>query len=146
MFSTNQVESTIIMLLLLLAVSSCMSQNSSTIDTGCMITGSPVNIDHCSNNSSCPTWFVCNTENRCRCDKITNKIVCDDEAQISAVLNCNCVTYNSARKINVCWFLLLQLPIQCIISFVHQNFTKESRNTDQPLSMHTIPSNWPPVW
>ena len=98
MFSMNQVESTIIMLLLLLAVSSCTSQNSSTV-TGCLITASPINIDHCNNNSSCPTWFVCNAENRCQCDKITNKIVCDDEAQISAVLNCNCVTYNSESKL-----------------------------------------------
>ena len=87
------------MLLLLLAVSSCMSQNSSTV-TGCLIIASPINIDHCNNiNSSCPTWFVCNAENRCQCDKITNKIVCDDEAQISAVLNCNCVTYNSESKL-----------------------------------------------
>ena len=100
LFSMNQVVSTILLLLLLLVVvSSCTSKNSSTIDTGRLITGSPVNIDHCSNNSSCPTWFVCNAENRCQCDKITNKIVCDDEAQISAVLNCNCVTYSSASQL-----------------------------------------------
>ena len=53
----------------------------------------------CSNDSTCPTWFTCNTEKRCQCDRgHTTPIICDNQAQISVVLNCNCVTYNSESK------------------------------------------------
>ena len=53
----------------------------------------------CSNDSTCPTWFTCNTEKRCQCDRgHTTPIICDNQAQISAVLNCNCVTYDSESK------------------------------------------------
>ena len=54
--------------------------------------------NHCSNDSTCPTWFTCTPEKRCQCDKITTKIVCDNEAQVSAILSCNCVTYDSESK------------------------------------------------
>ena len=66
------------------------------------------NDNHCSNDSNCPTWFTCNAEYRCQCEsRHTNKIVCDNEAQISAVLNCNCVTYDSESKstyIGACFY------------------------------------------
>ena len=57
------------------------------------------NDSHCRNDSTCPTWFTCNAKKRCQCDKtLTEKIICDNEAQVSAVLACTCVTYNSESK------------------------------------------------
>ena len=55
--------------------------------------------NHCSNDSTCPTWFTCDAEKRCQCDRgHTAAIICDNQAQISAVLNCNCVTYDNESK------------------------------------------------
>ena len=52
--------------------------------------------NHCSNNSNCPTWFICNTQNRCQCgDGHNNAVVCDKFS--SAVLDCHCVTYDEAK-------------------------------------------------
>ncbi len=58
------------------------------------------NNNHCSNDSICPTWFTCNAKNRCQCDSgYTMAIRCDNQAQTSAVLNCNCVTYDNESKL-----------------------------------------------
>ena len=55
--------------------------------------------NRCSNDSTCPTWFTCNAEKMCQCDKrFPDKIICDDSAQSSAVLLCNCVTYDNESK------------------------------------------------
>ena len=57
------------------------------------------NDNRCSNDSTCPTWFTCSAEKKCQCDKRhKNKIVCNNEAQISGVLNCNCVTYDKKTR------------------------------------------------
>ena len=98
-------------------------KNSST-DSTCQIK-SPVNINHCSNDSTCPTWFSCNPENRCQCDKTTSKIVCDDEAQVSAVLNCNCVTYDSKSK----------------LTYVGSCFYNCLSSVSSHLSIETLPKN-----
>ena len=53
----------------------------------------------CSNDSICPTWFICNANKKCQCDdRHTDKILCNDRAHTSAVLNCNCVTYNRDKN------------------------------------------------
>ena len=53
----------------------------------------------CSNDSICPTWFICNANKKCQCDdRHTDKILCNDRAHTSAVLNCNCVTYNKDKR------------------------------------------------
>ena len=47
----------------------------------------------CSNDSTCPTWFICDTSNKCQCgNEHGKKVVCDNLS--SAVLDCNCVTYD----------------------------------------------------
>ena len=57
------------------------------------------NDNHCSNDSTCPTWFTCNSEKRCQCDRgHRTAIICDNQAQVSAILNCNCVTYDIGSK------------------------------------------------
>ena len=54
----------------------------------------------CSNNSTCPTWFTCNAKKKCQCnDGQRDRILCDDQAQISAVSNCNCVTYDKEKSL-----------------------------------------------
>ena len=54
---------------------------------------------HCSNNSECPTWYICNSSNTCQCgDDHDQTIVCDEEALSSAVLDCYCVTYDKHRR------------------------------------------------
>ena len=51
---------------------------------------------HCSNDSICPTWFICNKQNSsCQCGNDHSKaVVCDIENKKSAVLDCHCVTYD----------------------------------------------------
>ena len=49
----------------------------------------------CSNNSTCPTWFICDSNNKCQCgNEHHKKVVCDVDNLSSAVLDCNCVTYD----------------------------------------------------
>ena len=50
----------------------------------------------CSNYNMCPTWFVCNSQNRCQCGNGHSKIIaCNDRTSTSAVLDCHCVTYEN---------------------------------------------------
>ena len=50
---------------------------------------------HCNNDSTCPTWFVCNSQNICECgNEHSYEVVCDIERGEAAVLDCNCVTYD----------------------------------------------------
>ena len=84
----------LLLLLMLVAVSSSKSKESNT------------NIHkflkedlQCSDNSSCLTWFLCNAKKKCQCnDGQRDGILCDNQAHISVVLNCNCVTYNKDKK------------------------------------------------
>ena len=49
----------------------------------------------CSNNSTCPTWCMCNNNNKCQCGNEHGKtVVCEVDKLSSAVLDCNCVTYD----------------------------------------------------
>ena len=67
-------------------------------DSTCSVSFSG-NDNHCRNDSTCPTWFTCNAEKRCQCNRgHTTAIICNNEAQISTVINCNCVTYDSESK------------------------------------------------
>ena len=52
----------------------------------------------CSNDSTCPTWFTCSAEKRCQCDNMhMEEILCDDKTRTSAILKCNCVTYDKVK-------------------------------------------------
>ena len=54
----------------------------------------------CNDNSSCPTWFYCNTEtNRCQCgESYYGMIACDEATGRAAVSGCHCVTYDNDTK------------------------------------------------
>ena len=51
----------------------------------------------CGDSNTCPTWFICNSQNKCQCGDGQSKkiIVCDDRTSTSAVLDCHCVTYDN---------------------------------------------------
>ena len=50
----------------------------------------------CTNDSTCPTWFTCNSQKKhCQCaSRDDGTVVCDERKLLSAVLNCHCVTYD----------------------------------------------------
>ena len=54
----------------------------------------------CNDDSSCPTWFYCNTEtSRCQCGEGYHRmIVCDEATGRAAVSNCYCMTYDNVTK------------------------------------------------
>ena len=98
--------SKVVSFILLLAVQSNELKRNYTDSTG---VSKSTDIDnHCSNDSTCPTWFICSDEKKCQCDhKHKHEIVCDNEAQISGVLNCNCVTYDKetrATYVGACFY------------------------------------------
>ena len=93
----NKVD--LVSLLLLLAVSNELKRNHTGSTSVSKSTGDD---NHCNNDSTCPTWFICSAEKRCHCDnRHTDKIVCNNNAQISRVLNCNCVTYDNLRTLGL---------------------------------------------
>ena len=50
---------------------------------------------NCTNDSTCPTWFTCNSHKHCQCgSRDDGAIVCDERKVMSAVLTCHCVTYD----------------------------------------------------
>ena len=50
----------------------------------------------CSNDSTCPTWFTCNTQNDCECKNGQyDMITCNNKKHTAAVLICHCVTYDA---------------------------------------------------
>ena len=54
---------------------------------------------HCSDDSECPTWFVCNSSNTCQCgNEHDQAIVCNNKSLSSAVLDCYCVTYDKESR------------------------------------------------
>ena len=64
----------------------------------------------CRDNTSCPTWFICNSQNNCQCgNRHTDIIACDDQKKTSAVLDCHCVTYDNDTRSTFTGKLLLQL-------------------------------------
>ena len=63
----------------------------------------------CYNDSSCPTLFFCNSERKCQCGEGHHDMIkCSQDAyHTSAVLDCNCVTYNEFDKsvyVGQCFF------------------------------------------
>ena len=48
----------------------------------------------CSNDSACPTWFVCE-KGECHCgDGHNYAVVCDEKKHTSGVIDCHCLTYD----------------------------------------------------
>ena len=94
-----------LILLLMLVVASTSQSRTNNLD---IIEQSSSRKIQCSNDSACPTWFTCNSQNHCECKNgYYDKIVCSNKKQISAVLICNCVTYdekNNATFVGACFY------------------------------------------
>ncbi len=62
----------------------------------------------CINDSTCPTWFTCNSENKCHCENSDNDgIICNNEKLLSALLDCYCVTFDkesSSTFVGSCFY------------------------------------------
>ena len=73
-----------------------LSQSSQQMDHTCdVIEPTEDGPPHCRNDSTCPTWSICNSRNDCQCgDKHNFAVVCDIKTRASAVLDCHCVTYD----------------------------------------------------
>ena len=77
-----------------------LSKSSQSVSNKNAVMMSEETPNNCSNESSCPTWFICNHENKCQCgDGHDDAIVCDEDKLTSAVLNCQCVTYDGDKGI-----------------------------------------------
>ena len=63
---------------------------------------------HCNNDSTCPTWFICNSENICQCGNEHNyAVICDRKHGESAVLDCHCVTHerkSGSTYLGLCFY------------------------------------------
>ena len=56
------------------------------------------NVTNCIDDSSCPTWYFCNS-GRCQCGESHNNMIkCNNDRSISAVLDCHCVTYDEETE------------------------------------------------
>ena len=83
-----------LVLLLMLVVASATSQ-SRTYNHNIAEQSSSKNTQ-CSNDNACPTWFTCNSQNRCECkNRQYDMIICNNNYHLSAVLASNCVTYDA---------------------------------------------------
>ena len=55
--------------------------------------------NHCRNDSDCSTWFTCDSNKECVCGNgHSGAVVCDNHRQMSAVLDCHCVTYDKESQ------------------------------------------------
>ena len=57
-------------------------------------------------DSSCPTWFYCNTRtSRCQCGESYNGMkACDEATGRAAVSDCHCVTYDDGTQVGPCYY------------------------------------------
>ena len=81
-------------------VSSQRSQSGNITSSSLIPKPSDGNITaYCDGNLSCPTWFNCDVQKVCKCGNgHNNAVVCDDKSLVSAVLDCNCVTYDGETE------------------------------------------------
>ena len=84
---------------------------------------------HCSNDSTSPTWFICNSEKNCQCGNgHTDAIVCDNENLVSAVLDCHCVTYDresGSTFVGSCFYNCENYNSEREIDFVYHQLPKK---------------------
>ena len=83
----------------------------------------------CSTNKACPTWLVCNSEHNCQCGAThDNAVVCDDKLKQSAVLDCNCVTYDKqsqATYAGLCFYNCQNSNPERVMDYVYTRLPQE---------------------
>ena len=67
-----------------------------------------IHTQFCTRDSNCPTWFICDNNNKCQCgNEHDRKVICDDDNLSSAVLDCNYITYDKdtgSTYLGACFF------------------------------------------
>ena len=67
-----------------------------------------IHTQFCTNDSNCPTWFICDNNNKCQCgNEHDRKVICDGDNNSSAVLDCNYITYDKdtgSTYLGACFF------------------------------------------
>ena len=85
---------------------------------------------HCSNDSTCPTWFICNSQNSCQCgDKHNYAVVCDNGNKESAVLDCYCATYDGKSGdtyLGLCFYNCLNTNPEKTMDYVYKELPRKS--------------------
>ena len=95
-FSAVQSLQKVLSTVLLIFVVSSSQSSTQKCGKGTTTTGRYTN---CSNDIGCPTWYTCNDQRQCTCSNDRNDAaICDAQSFRSAVLDCNCVTYNVETK------------------------------------------------
>ena len=87
--------------IIILLACSLTAITSVSVAFGCnYTTESNYNSYTCKDDSSCPTWFYCNTEtSKCQCGEGYHRMIaCDEATGRAAVSNCHCVTYDNVTK------------------------------------------------
>ena len=84
---------------------------------------------HCSNDYTCPTWFICNSQNNCQCgDEHNAAVVCDNNLKQSAVLDCHCVTYDKqsrATYLGLCFYNCQNSNPEKVIDYVYKKLPQK---------------------
>ena len=81
------------------------------------------NMKNCSNHSTCPTWFICGLDKTCQCgNRHGGTITCDNKQIITAVLDCNCKTYDETSQstfVGCCFYNCVNLKNHKDIVYHH---------------------------
>ena len=84
---------------------------------------------HCIDDSSCPTWFTCNSQNSCQCgDEHNYAIVCDNKRRESAVLDCYCVTYDrktGSTYLGLCFYNCVNTNMNRKMDSIHKKLPQK---------------------
>ena len=84
---------------------------------------------HCSSDSICPTWFICNSQNSCQCgDEHNYAVVRDSKRRESAVLDCHCVSYDrktGSTYLRLCFYNCLNSNLQKKIDYIHKKLPRK---------------------
>ena len=83
------------LLVLIILVVIVVSSPSRQWKSNCKHLNTSKSTKNCSDHSTCPTWFICGTDKTCQCgNRHGGTITCDNKQITTAVLDCNCVTYD----------------------------------------------------
>ena len=84
---------------------------------------------YCSSDRICPTWFTCNSQNSCQCgDEHNYAVICDSEHRESAVLDCNCVTYDrktGSTYLGLCFYNCKNSNLRKKIDYIYKKLPRQ---------------------
>lgn len=113
--------------------STAMSVKYGPSNAYCNYTTRESNDYNCTDDSTCPTWFRCNTQsNKCQCgDSHHGIILCHEKSGIAAVSNCHCVTYDYGTRdtqIGSCYYNCENVAHKTLYDKVYHPLPKNPRD------------------